>query len=297
MRVMTGETTIDGVVSEFRLRLREEIVVAIPTQRGAGFGDEMLVIARMRLMAGHAIAIADRLMDVFLFGNVGMAFEAGGFRGFAEQAFEIRGVRRVAIEAIAGFDREVFKLVIGERIVVAIQAEFIAGLRQQIFIGRLVRVVTTGALAVFHRLMFEFIAGDKILVAGKAKLPRGHFRLGRHATVAVALGAFALGKRRVNDHLRAFRQRGSGRDGVLSLVCGRNQRCVIRRGICRHAVEEEIEPLAFRGFAMHHQNRSRAYQEDQGNNRPSRGFPVCVFISHWSGSEKLFPDHFMCPNP
>ena len=106
-------------------------------------------------------------MHVFLFRDVLVAFDAGGFGRFGEQALEIRGVRRVTIQAVAGFHGLMLELVVRERIVVAIETKLVAGFDQQIFIQRLVGVVAARAIAVFDGLMFEFVAGNKILVAGE----------------------------------------------------------------------------------------------------------------------------------
>jgi hypothetical protein len=205
MRVVTGQAVIDSVMGEFRLRLFEEIIVAIPAQRRAGPGHELLVVARVRCVALHAFAVADGLVHIFLFGDISVALHAGCLRRFLQEPFEIRGVRRVAIQAIAGFDRLMFHLAGRQRIIVTGQAKLVAFFDQKIFVRRLMRIVATGALAIFNRLMFHFQTSHEIFVTRETQLPRGQFRLRRHAAIAVALRAFAFTKRLMNDHHRASR--------------------------------------------------------------------------------------------
>jgi hypothetical protein len=196
----------------------------------------------MRFVAGHAIPVADRLMHIFLFGDVTMAFHAGFLGRFLQEPFEIRGVRRVAIQAIAGFDRLMFHLTGCERIVVADEAKLVPLFDQEILIRRLMRVVAAGAFALFNRLMFHFQAGHEILVACETQLSRGQFRLRRHATIAVALRAFAFTKRLMNYHHGTSREIGRWRYSAVLLV-RRNGCRFIRDRIFGHSIEEKFEPL------------------------------------------------------
>jgi hypothetical protein len=284
MRVVARGAVFDGIVGELRLGRGEEIIVALPAQRRTGFYHELFIVARVRLVAGHAVAIADWLMHVFLFREVFMTFGAGGFGRLREQALEIRGVRRVAIQAIAGFHGLMLEFVIRQRIVVAIEAKFVAGFDQQIFIRRLMGVVAARTIAVLDGLMLELVARNKILVAGKTELPRGHFWLRRHAAIAVALDALAFRERRVREHYRSSRLGGRRRSRILGLVCGTGGRRFFCGGMLAwHAVKKEPKPL-IRGLGV---DRRRADKEDQGNQRESRVVFGWIFISHRSGVEKF----------
>src|SRR3569833_4582493 len=103
---------------EFGLGLREEIVVAFPAQRRASLNDQILIIAGVRFVTGHAIPVTDGLMHIFLFREALMALHAGFLRRFFQKSFEVRGVRRVAIKAITGFNRLMLKLDGSQRIIV-----------------------------------------------------------------------------------------------------------------------------------------------------------------------------------
>jgi len=242
MWVVTGKTVIHGVMREFGFGLLEKIIVTLPAQRRASFNDQFLIVAGMRFVAGHAIPITDRLMHIFLFRNVLMAFHADFLRRFLQEPFKIRGMRRVAVQAIAGFDCLMFHFAGCERTVVADQAKLAALFNQEILIRRLMRVVAAGAFAIFHRLMFHLQPSHKILVAGETQLPRWQFRLRRHATIAVALRAFAFAKRLMNHHHRASREIW-GRRYYAVLLVRRNGRRFIRDRIFGHSIEEKFEPL------------------------------------------------------
>ena len=193
-------------------------------------------------MALHAFAVTDRLVHIFLFCDISMALDAGCLRRFLQEPFEIRGVRRVAIQAIAGFNRLMLHLAGRQGIIVTSQAKLVAFFNQEIFVRRLMRIVATGAFTVFDRLMFHFQAGHEILVAGKTQLPRGQFWLRRHAAIAVALNAFALAKRLMNDHYRSSWNIGRGKRNAVFLV-RRNGYRFIRGRIFGHPIEEKSEPL------------------------------------------------------
>ena len=284
MRVVARGAVFDGIVGELRLGRGEEIIVALPAQRRTGFYYELFIVARVRLVAGHAVAIAHWLMHVFLFREVFMTFGAGGFGRFCQQTLEIRGMRRVAIETGSRFDRLMHIFVIRQRIVVAIEAKFVAGFDQQIFVGRLMGIVATRTIAVLDRLMLELVSRNKILVAGETKLARGHFGLRRHAAIAVALDAFAFGEWRVREQYRSAWRGNCRGSRVLDFIRATGRWCLFGIGVlARHAVKKEPKPL-IRGLGV---DRRRADKEDQGNQRESRVVFGWIFISHRSGLEKF----------
>ena len=87
-------------------------------------------------MAGEAIAIPYGLVDNVLLGEIIMTIAASILDGFFEERFEIRGVGRVAVEAVAGFHGLVLEFETAERVIMAGHAEILAGLDQEIFIFR-----------------------------------------------------------------------------------------------------------------------------------------------------------------
>jgi len=81
----------------------------------------------MRGMAGSAISVRNRLMDVFgLSDRIIVTVQAGVPDRLFQKCFEIGGVRRVAIQAFATLHRLMFDFALGQRIVVTNQAQVVA---------------------------------------------------------------------------------------------------------------------------------------------------------------------------
>ena len=123
-------------------------------------------------MAGGAIAVIYWLMHIFfLCCQVIMASIAGRLNRLLQEPLIIRGVRRMAIQAITAFDGLVVKFPFLQRVIVAIQAKVVSLFGHELFVGRLMRVMTGQAVSIAHGLMNGFHPCRKIRMAGETKLP------------------------------------------------------------------------------------------------------------------------------
>src|ERR1051326_9311055 len=120
----------------------------------------------MRLVAGGALAVLDRLMFDLACGkllfHVFMALEAQFAVRLEQQPFLRSRVRVMAGQTFAVLDWQVFAFAFGHRRVVAIQAERLARLEEQLLVEGFMRFMAGSAFPVVRRLMDDLHFRQKI---------------------------------------------------------------------------------------------------------------------------------------
>src|SRR6185503_12953969 len=119
-------------------------------------------------MTRRALTGIDRhMLDLGLFEEVVVAFEAEAFHRLIEQLRLGRGMRRMTFLA-ALQHRLMGELKVRDRIVMALEAKRFARLDQHLRQRTTVGFMTRGALAVVHRLVLRLHSGEKILMTCEA---------------------------------------------------------------------------------------------------------------------------------
>jgi hypothetical protein len=150
----------------------KRIIVALEAERPAVFYEQLLDVRSVRAVAIRALAAFHRIM-LELGGlegllDIGVARKAGIGQRFFQQTLDARAVRVVACQAFA-FRGRMFHFHLGDRIIVALEAQPPANLDEEFRVWRLVRVVTGRALAHRSRVMRVFHLCQKVGVALKTK--------------------------------------------------------------------------------------------------------------------------------